>query len=328
MSSPNPTFLTMMPRLFVCFACVLLSACRTGQELSLVARRLTTREMIERSALVVAGKIVDVRISGRVHRTSQGIWVKLWRVVVDPEYWLKGHLNGPFVYYLYNYSNDVVQNGDFEWVAKGDHRLLFLTYERETIRAVADLYTTSFELHRSNIPDLRAYNDSPLGEKIARLLLTPTPGKPASRFASTIPEVTPEALRATGYPFVASLLAQLSRSESPDVRTEACLTSYEQLFGDRECVGQVEPSVSADLAQRILRDYKRREYLRTLIADAIRSGARSPLLNYYTTGVEHNDPRSVLDFFRFLSANRDPLFRLTAEKELRALSPRRSNGPS
>lgn len=153
MSPSEPILMTKIAKLALTFALALVFGCGPSRKLALDARRLTTAEVIEQSTLVVVGRIVGIRVLGEARQTGQGVRVKMWKVEVDPEYWLRGHLDGRFTYYLFNYSNDVVQNGDFEWLSRGDKRLFFLTYEGATIRAVADLYKTSIALPAGNSPN-------------------------------------------------------------------------------------------------------------------------------------------------------------------------------
>ena len=52
---------------------------------------------------------------------------------------------------------------------------------------------------------------------------------------------------------------------------------------------------------RVLTARERREYLRSIVADAMRLKSESPLARYYTTGVEQADLQSVLGFLEYLS---------------------------
>jgi hypothetical protein len=242
----------------------------------------------------------------------------MWRVAVDQVYSLKGHANGRLVFYLYNWAPGAIQNGNFEWLAKGDRRILFLVHDGPVFRSVADLYGTSILVPRRGTPELRAYSQSTVGEKIARFQLTPATGEPAGEFAETVPLVTPDALKAAGYQLVATLLENLIRDGPVQVRREACLVYYERLFGENSCVKEIEGS-GGDLAGRFTLARERRNFARNALNDALRSGVDSPLTRCAIAGVEPNDPLSATEFLQYMSKNPDPVFRSAAEKELERL---------
>jgi hypothetical protein len=301
-----------------------IAGCSRTPELRLNARRLTTAEILAGSSLAIVGKVVEIVSFGKETKTVQGIRVRMYRVAVEPEYNIKGDVKEKVLFYLYDYAPSVVQNGDFEWLAKGDRRLLFLNYDGEIIRSVADLYGTSMLVRRPGTPDLRSYLQSPLGERIARFFLTPAADEQARSFAETIPRATPDALKAAGYEFVAALLQSLMREGPVEVRDEACLAYYEQLFGDEACLTRIEAS-GGNLAHRAIQARQHREYLRTLLAEAVRSGIGSPLAHCSITGVEPNDLKSRVNFFHYLAKNPDPVIRLGAERELTRSVPKEPN---
>jgi hypothetical protein len=298
----------------------LVSACNRTPTLRLNARPLTTQEILTSSSVVIVGKVVNIQSYGEETQTAQRIRVKKYRVVVKEEYKLSGNVGGAVTFYLYDYAPSLAQNGNFEWLGKGDRRVLFLKYDGPIMRSVTDLYGTSMLVQRRGTPDLQRYDQSPVGQKIARFFLTPAANEQARTFAQTIPRATEEALKAGGYEFVASLLQELMRENSPEIRDEACVAYYEQLFGDDACLKQIEAS-AGDIARRVIQARQHREYLRGLISEAIRSRIGSPLARCYVTGVEPNDPNSRANFFRYLITNPDPIIRLAAEREISASSP-------
>jgi len=205
----------------------------------------------------------------------------------------------------------VILNG----LPKATRRILFLTHDDSTTRSVADLYGTSILVRRHGTPDLRLYNDSPLTEKIARFLLTPAAGEDPRVFGGTVTAATADALKAAGYNFVASLLRNLVGGGSGLVRDEACLAYYEQLFGDDSCLKDVNTS-NSNLAARIMRARQHREYVHTLLFDAIRSNVGFSLTRCGVKGVEPTDPESRAELLEYLLKNADPLIRVGAGMEL------------
>ena len=133
---------------------------------------LTTRAKLDRADIVVVGKVARIDVSGDVVEANNGVRLQLWRIVLDPELFLKGKASGSVEYDFYNYTPQIVQNGDFERLSKGDRRIFFLAYDGQELRAVADLYVTTIAVKRSGTPDLRGYTDATVGESIARFPLS------------------------------------------------------------------------------------------------------------------------------------------------------------
>jgi hypothetical protein len=264
------------------------------------------------------GRIEGIHVTGATLQTDRGIQVRLWRVEVKPECEIKGQFQETrLTYYLYNYAPGLVQNGEFEWLQKGQRRIFFLVRDGATTRSVSDLYATSVPYPRGDLPNILAYKGSPASENIARILLTPSASEKEHEFASTIPQVTRYALRAAGYAFVASQLVQMAHNGSTEIEREVCLTAYEQMFGSEACIKDIEAGdISRGLAQRVARARERRALVDSLVAEATGAGRESPLA-HWTSGVERDDPSSVRGLFEFLSHNSDPIVRASADQELR-----------
>ena len=89
--------------------------------LELNARRLTTRQILQHSAIAVIGRVLEIRPIGNETQTNEGVRVKLYEISIDRELTLQGRLQEKrVVFCLYNYDPNFVRNGDFEWLAKGD----------------------------------------------------------------------------------------------------------------------------------------------------------------------------------------------------------------
>jgi hypothetical protein len=311
----------MKRRFWVSALAAILTGC-SAKTLPLNVHQLSTREAIAQSSKVVVGVVKSIGTSGESQRTAEGVWVRARRVEVKPMCVLKGTIEGKtFTFLFNNYDSRVgVQNGDFEWLQPGDRRVFFLESQSSTLRSVSDLYKTSLVFPHAVLPAVGENEQEPTGDRIATLLLRKAPGESAEDFAKMLPRATTEALRCGGYLFVASLLGQLEAGELPEVRTEACLTAYEQVFGGEACVIQVEAgTVIPEVSQRVLKARERRAYLRRVAAQALREGWDCPLLSY-TYGVEPQDPVSVAGFLEYMSQQPDPVFRASAEKQLHNLS--------
>jgi len=311
----------MKIRFLVATLTALLAGC-SPQTLPLNIHRLSTREAIARSSVVAVGMVRAISIFGDSRRTDEGIWVRTWRVEVKPLCVLKGTIEGKnFTFLFNNYDPRVgVQNGDFEWLQTGDRRVFFLAAQGPMLRCVSDLYETSLSFPHAGLPPVLPSTGEPIGNRIAMLLLGKANGESPEDFAKMIPRATREALRSSGYPFVASLLRQLAASELLEVRTEACLTAYEQTFGGETCILQLASgNMTPEVSQRISKAREHRAYLRQLADRALREGQECPLL-YYTYAVEPGDPTSVADFLTLLAQQPDPIFRASAERQLRHLS--------
>ena len=310
----------MRTRFLIATLAALVTGC-SPQTLPLSVHQLSTREAIARSSMVVVGVVQAIGMSGDSQRTAEGVWVRTWRAEVKPMCVLKGTIEGKtFTFLFNNYDSRVgVQNGNFEWLQPGDRRVFFLKAQGPTIRSVSDLYKTSMAFPHAVLPAVVGSEQEPMGNRIAMLLLRKAYGESAKDFAKMLPRSTTEALRCAGYAFVASLLGQLEASELPDVRTEACLTAYERVFGGEACMLEADAgTITPELSQRVLKARERRAYLRQIAEQALREGWDCPLLEY-TYGVEPRDPASVTDFLRFLAQQPDPIFRASAEKQLRKL---------
>ena len=120
-----------------------LAAC-SGPTFPLDARRLSTREATARSSAIAVGVVRKTTFYGPIRLTEAGVSTRTWRVEIDVWRVLKGHVNGSaLTYFLNNYTPGIAQNGDFEWLAPGDRRVVFLTSYGGRLRAVSDLYGTS-----------------------------------------------------------------------------------------------------------------------------------------------------------------------------------------
>ena len=293
-------------------AVALLVGC-SRSPLRLNVLHLSKREAIARSTTILAGTVRSISIFGPTQQTSDGVLVRSWEVQVAPLLVLKGDLPAQeVVFFTNNYAPNVVQNGDFERLASGDRRIFFLVREGGRLRSVSDLYRTSIPLVHQAAP-LPPDSSAPIAEQIGSVLLGEPPGESPRDFARILPKVATEALRTTGYGFVSSRLSQLSASGAPEVRTEACLTAYEQVFGGETCMERLEASSpSPEISKRMSVARKRREYLLDL---ARRSSGGCPLLQY-TYGVEPEDPASVTDFLSFLAQQEDPILRMCGVKQI------------
>jgi hypothetical protein len=158
--------------------------------------------------------------------------------------------------------------------------------------------------------------DEDVNKTIATLLLTQAPSESAADFARIIPRATTEAIRAAGCSTVAPLLDLLEASEQPAVRTAACITAYEQLLEDGECIRRLESGhIAQEVGARIAKVRQRRNYLRQLATESLGHGARCPLA-LYAYGTDPADFASTSEYFSFLSMGHDSVFRACAEKEL------------
>jgi hypothetical protein len=234
---------------------------------------------------------------------------------------LKGKIRrGAAIFFINNYAPGIVQNGNFEWLKVGDSRVFFLMTEGGRLRSVSDLYATSIEFPHATMPAVFRTEGEPVGEGIARLLLSRGLGEPPQTFVRMLPRVTTEALKSAGYPFVSSLLGHLATTEIPEVELEACLTAYEQVLGGDQCLPAEEDSnIAPEISQRIRTARQRRAYLHQLAEQVPSEGSDCPLL-HYTYGVEPGDPVSVIGFLKFLAQQPDPAFRACAMRQLHELT--------
>jgi hypothetical protein len=286
----------------------------------------TPRELVDESTLVVVGVIAKITIVGPTRTTDNGIRYQAWRIDVKPEATLKGEQQErEFSYYLYNYASGFVQNGDFDWLEKGDHRIFFLRREGRLLRAMTDLHKATIRMGHP-LPEIVGHDLDPMGQRIARLFLTPGRSESSSAFAASIPSTTPDALRVSGYSFTARLLTDLFESQNPEIRTEACLTLYEQAFGDESCVTAIEKNnVSPDLGARIQSVRHRREYIRQIATQALNNARNSPFLTAYTYSGDYADAQSVRELLEYLARSSDAVLRQSAEKQLMTLREGRRN---
>lgn len=310
----------MRVRALCLFWALISGSCQTNPDLPLRVRRLTTAQIMNASQVILIGTIRSIRVFGPQRTTDAGVKVRGWRIEIEPLLFLKGRSgNGTLTYFMNNFDPNVVQNGDFEWLMKGERRIFFLRSDGEMLRSVVDLYVTSMAFPHT-VPTLtNRYPQEYLGQTIARLLLTPIPGATERALTNELPQVTTEALRSAGYAFVAGLLQDLRQSDLPDLRVEACLTAYEQVFSDESCVDKLEASATnADLLRRIRDVRKRRIYLRQICGDAIEAGRDCPLTGY-TYAAEPSDRESVREFYNFLSRNSDQVLKACAQTQLARL---------
>jgi hypothetical protein len=104
----------------------------------------------------------------------------------------------------------------------------------------------------------------------------------------------------------------LIQSDDLEIRSEACLAFYGQLFGNDQCVHQLEKAaLKPELLFRLRKAEERRAYLVSIVTAAIRDDRDSPL-----KAVEPNELSSVLEFYQFLSHNPEAKFRQIAKREL------------
>ncbi len=299
---------------------LLLSGCVAhppAVELPLLVRRLGVREVINRSQLIVVGEVTNLIIQGTRRQTDTGVYVKTWAVTSRVELVLKGRCdNRQISYVLNNYEPGIGQNGNFELLSVGDRRILFLVAHGSTLRSVSDLYGTSILLPQQ--PVVRETgNDPSVPHKIADLLLKPASDQDRKYFGSSIETVTPTALQAAGYEYVSALLQRLMTSASIDVRREACLVSFDQLYAPVDCTNRSKAMSWDDaFAKRLARAQERRSFIEALLRKPLKGNEESPLLTY-TTGIDRSDVGSVLEFLRFLSRSSDPILQASAESELR-----------
>jgi hypothetical protein len=298
-----------------------LVGCAPRPELPLNVSHLTTREVIEKSSAVVIGEVRSIDVSGKRVRSEEGILLRRWRVEVTALAVLRGldQRSRTVAFFLNSYDPGVVQNGNFEWLRVGDRRIFFLVGEGDHLRAVSDLYSTSMVFPHASVPVVRRDEKEATSDKIASVLLTQADGESAQSFASMVSAATTEALKSSSYAFVATILSQLLASPSPDIRREACLAAYEQLFASDSCVGDLERSgIDQNLSMRVLKARGRRAYLHRLASNELREARDSPLVSY-AYGVEPEDPLSVLGFLEFVSHQPDPVLRQSAESQLQKL---------
>ena len=292
----------------------------SGTQLGLRDTRLTPRQLIDESSLIVVGTIAKIEIVGPV-RTSGTLRFKTWKVDVDPGLVIQGELNtnGHFSYLLNNYAPEMVQNGDFDWIKKGELRIFFLRTEGGVLRATADVHKATLPLARptATLPN----NNELTAKKISRLLLTPGSGANGASFVASLSQATSNSLRVAGYAFTASLLKPLLINGDPSVRKEACLAFYEQLFGVEGCLLKLESAVDiVQMIDRIRAARQRRDHVRRLCAVALAEKRDSPLASAYTYSGDQDDPQNLNEMFEYLTQNGDEVLRASAEKQLERLS--------
>jgi len=313
---PSRISLTLRSPCLVCCLSLVLGGCSNTPDLAVRARYLNARDAIANSSVILIGTVGSVDVHGGKRRGPKGETLQLWRVNIRPEVVLKGQVHSDAVtYFAYNGAVGVLQNGDLEWLQRGDRRIFLLVRDGSLMRAVTDLYANSIPYPRAVVPNVQRRERESTPELIARTLLTRAAGESPRAFAASISRDTTIALKYAGYQFVAGLLGTLVGDSVGPVRSEACFAEFDQALGDGHCLELVG---GPELAQRIAEYRRRREYLRQVARDALRSKASAPLIAY-TTGVEPTDPRSVLDFYEYLSHSTEECFRLTAQKEMPAL---------
>lgn len=301
----------------IILVCGVLSTSCSRAPLPLNIRELSTREAIAHSSIILVGVIQSIAVSGEQRLAEDKYIVQTWRIGVRPLSVLKGSVKGKDIDFEANYyAPGVCQNGNFEWLRRGDRRILFLSAVGDRVRSVSDLYRTSIPYPHTTITTVANGQRQSIGEEIATLLLTELPSDSPREFAEMIPSATYHAIHAAGLSVVASLLARLSKSTSIEVRTEACLTAYEQLLGDGSCVNELESAVAAPLVfQRLRKAREHRLYLLNLVRKARQDKQHCPF-ELVATGTEPDQ----LEFLKFLSQHSDPDFQACGVESLRALS--------
>lgn len=310
--------MTLFTWVFFIFAADMAKLPTWPSNLPLSAELISTPTAIDKSSLVIVGRIKEIVPFGESRHTNRGQVVQPWRITVDVELVVSGRSPGNSVeYYLYNTASSVsFQNGTLERLKEGERRIFLLRSEGPILRSVTDLYASSLPFPRSRVPRLPGRAIGTVHERIARLLLTQDPDESAREFAESLDFASRRAIELVSHQSVSRLLAPLLRSRSAEVRSAACVANYELLFGDDTClIAMLQHDVDPGFARRIRDDRRQRAYLRQRTEDAFRHGRDCPLI-WYAAGVDRSDSSSVRGFFRFLAQHPDPLFREAAKREL------------
>jgi len=325
--------MTLSRQAFIAVAVMVLAGCPGVQpqyklghapfRLALSAKQLTAQEAIERADSIIVGEVRGKRLLDQTQTTDKGFRVRVWEINLRVICQVKGALPDTVSFYFYNYDPLVgAQNGSFEYRhTTGERGVFFLRHEGSMVRSVTDLYRITLPFPRSTCPDISRYRDRPMAEQIARLLLMPVEDLgTAQEFTQALPESVPDALAVAGYALVNSVVRELAKAPDPKIRRAACLAAYEWLFAAPSCLVETEKA-GPDTATRarLQRDRERRDYLRRIAGEALRSGGACPLASYAPKLGWGIDPNGEVNLFQFLATNDDPVFRNCGKLELSRL---------
>lgn len=298
-------------------ATLLLSCCAVPQSRSLSIARISRDDVIARSDVIVLGSIESIAFLGRPRQLDDGYWVQQWRLGLRVHCAIRGEVSRRLSFAGYYYAPGYPQNGDLEWLAKGETRFFFLHRNGGLLRPVQDYYRSSIDYPYGFPAGLPPRGDLGTAQWIAEILLTPPAALAPHKAAGGLARALPSAVYLAGYAFVAQRLAILQESAVPEVRAESCLLSYDQMFGSSACLAALrtmQPSLLTPT--RVASAERRRAYLRTLAEAAVRQRARCPLLGYAPANDEKS-PNMRKEFLEYLSRSDDGVFRACAAGDLK-----------
>ena len=129
----------------------------------------------------------------------------------------------------------------------GNRRVFFLTREEDGMRTMLDVGGSTIGLSTGKPGlDIATLADTSIEEKIAKLLLTPTPEANDESFAKAIHDAVSDAIALVGDTKTSFLLRALLNHRSSIVRATACLELADYFEGQYSCIEVVlrDPSFS------------------------------------------------------------------------------------
>lgn len=238
----------------------LLSACRSTPDLHprFNGYPVPLDRVVRDSPIILVGSISRVELDGAPARTvgppGFQLPVKLTRIDLDVEVVLRGDVQresvsfDTFMFYGPDYPGALHEKGvPISQFFAGNRRVFFLTREEDGMRTMLDVGGSTIGLSTGKpVSDIANLADTTIEEKIAKLLLTPTPEADDESFAKAIHDAVSDAITLVGDTKTSFLLRALLNHRSSIVRATACLELADYFEGQYSCIEVVlrDPSFS------------------------------------------------------------------------------------
>jgi hypothetical protein len=231
-----------MTRAFVLLAvaaAVSVTSCRTKPEVSVRATSaLSYRELIDKSPIIVVGKVAAVKVVGSEVRTTDEhrYPLRLQRVTIQAENVLKGEVrSGEMVFYRYGWSPDEPMVGPWGILVPGQRNVFFLDRGDGALRSTVDLYPSHIEVRSGEHAGYTPRATQTLGESIAELLLTPAADAGPEAFSQALQIASAVSIELIGYDGTLRLMKPLLASDEPLLKRRACSVMKERFPGQVQC---------------------------------------------------------------------------------------------
>ena len=199
---------------------------------------LSYRELIDRSPIVVVGRVAGVKVVGPEVRSSdeQKYPLRLQRITIQVENVLKGPAQtGEIAFYRYGWSPDQPMTGPWGIVVPGERDVFFLKTGDGVLRTTVDLYPSHIEVLSGRHVDYKPRPGQSIEESIAEILLTPAEDVRPDAFSQGLRTASAIGIELLGQSGTLRIMKPLLESKESVLRQQACSVMLERFPGQVQC---------------------------------------------------------------------------------------------